>query len=302
VADDMLTRRRARLPHVRWNAFPYVALLPAATLVLGLLLVPIIATIYHAFTNWDGLTSTFIGVKNFELIFRDPLVYQVFLNSLIFLASVPLIVAASLFAAVLVHERVRGWRTFRFLFFIPNVLSPVIVGSLFGTFFLPGNLVDTVLSPFGLQHFAWLSNPWTARAVVILALVWASFGLGMVIILSAMASIDPALYDAAAIDGASWWQRLREVTIPMISGSLQFLSVINIIYTFTSLFGFVFVITSGGPGFSTTTVDYFTYLTTFENGQFGYGAALALLLFFVVLGLTILQMKLLPRRDLGQGT
>jgi multiple sugar transport system permease protein len=178
----------------------------------------------------------------------------------------------------------------------------VIVGSLFGTFFLPGNLVDTVLSPFGLQHFAWLSNPWTARAVVILALVWASFGLGMVIILSAMASIDPALYDAAAIDGASWWQRLREVTIPMISGSLQFLSVINIIYTFTSLFGFVFVITSGGPGFSTTTVDYFTYLTTFENGQFGYGAALALLLFFVVLGLTILQMKLLPRRDLGQGT
>jgi ABC-type sugar transport system permease subunit len=99
VADDMLTRRRARLPHVRWNAFPYVALLPAATLVLGLLLVPIIATIYHAFTNWDGLTSTFIGVKNFELIFRDPLVYQVFLNSLIFLASVPLIVAASLFAA-----------------------------------------------------------------------------------------------------------------------------------------------------------------------------------------------------------
>ena len=284
------------------NVFPYLAVLPAAVLVVGLMLFPILATAYHSFTSWDGLTSTFVGLGNFRLLFHDPLVYQAFYNSLIFLISVPLIVAASLVAAVFVHERVKGWRVFRFLFFIPNVLSPVIVGVLFGTFFMPGNIVDKALSPLGLGQFAWLSHPWTARVVVILALVWASFGLGMVVILSAMASIDPALYDAANIDGASWWRRLRSITIPLISGALQFLSVINIIYTFTSLFGFIFVITNGGPGFSTTTVDYFTYLTTFENGQFGYGAALALLLFFVVLALTILQLKLLPRRDVQQGS
>jgi multiple sugar transport system permease protein len=287
--------RKAR--RFRWNAFPYLAVLPAAALVIILMVAPIGETIYRSFTNWDGLTSSFIGLENFSLIFHNPVSDQVFLNSAIFLISVPLILIASVLVAVLVYERVPGWRVFRFLFFIPNVLSPVIVGALFSTFFLPSGLVDKVLSPVGLSSYPWLSHPWTARAVVILALVWTSFGFGMVVVLSAMSTIDPALYDAAAIDGASWWRRLWSITIPMISGSLQFLSVINVIYTFTSLFSFVYVITAGGPGFATTTVDYFTYLTTFENGQFGYGAALAVLLFLVVLVLTVVQIKLFPRRE-----
>lgn len=284
------------------NVFSYVALLPAALLVLGLMVLPIGSTIWHSFTNWDGVSSTFIGFRNFELIFHNPIISQVLINSLIFLISVPLILVASLVSAVLVYEKVLGWKVFRFLFFIPMVLSPVIIGVLFSTFFLPGGAVDQILRVFGLGNFSWLGNPWSARFVVILALVWASFGFGMVVILSAMSTVDTALYDAAAIDGASWWRRLRSITIPMISGSLQFLSVINVIYTFTSLFAFVFVITAGGPGFSTTTVDYYTYITTFENGQFGYGAALALLLFLIVLTLTIAQVKLFPNREVQQGS
>ncbi|HEY1824364.1 MAG TPA: sugar ABC transporter permease [Acidimicrobiales bacterium] len=286
----------------RRNVFSYVALLPAALLVLGLMVLPIGATVFHSFTNWDGVTSQYIGLKNFELIFDNPIIATVLVNSLIFLISVPLILAASLVTAVLVYEKVLGWRVFRFLFFIPMVLSPVIIGVLFSTFFLPGGAVDQILRPLGLGNFSWLANPWAARWVVILALVWASFGFGMVVILSAMTTIDPALYDAAAIDGASWWRRLRSITIPMISGSLQFLSVINVIYTFTSLFAFVFVITAGGPGFTTTTVDYYTYITTFENGQFGYGAALGVVLFLIVLTLTIFQVKLFPNREVQQGS
>lgn len=286
-----------KAPRVRRNAFPYLAVLPAAALIILLMVLPIGETIYRSFTNWDGLTSSFIGLENFRLIFQNPVSNQVFVNSVIFLISVPLILAASVVTAVLIYERVLGWRVFRFLFFIPAVLSPVIVGALFSTFFLPSGLVDKVLSPVGLSTFPWLSSPWPARAVVILALVWTSFGFGMVVVLSAMATIDPALYDAAHIDGASWWTRLTRITLPMISGALQFLSVINVIYTFTSLFSFVYVITAGGPGFATTTVDYFTYVTSFENGQFGYGAALAVLLFLIVLVLTIVQVKLFPRRE-----
>jgi multiple sugar transport system permease protein len=282
---------------IRWNLFPYLAVLPAAALIIILMVGPIGETIYRSFTNWDGLTSNFIGLTNYRLIFSNPVTSQVLLNSVIFLISVPLILIASVLVAVLVYERVIGWRVFRFLFFIPAVLSPVIVGALFSTFFLPSGLVDKVLSPVGLSSYPWLSHPWTARAVVILALVWTSFGFGMVVVLSALSTIDPSLYDAAAIDGASWWGRLRSITLPLISGSIQFLSVINVIYTFTSLFSFVYVITAGGPGFATTTVDYFTYLTTFENGQFGYGAALAVLLFVIVLLLTIVQLKLFPKRE-----
>lgn len=281
--------------------FPYLALVPATLFVVVLMVLPIGATIEHSFTNWDGLTSNFIGLQNFNLIVRNPIISEVFLNSLIFLLSVPLILIASLLVAVLVYEKVPGWKVFRFLFFIPNVLSPAIVGALFSTFFLPGGAADEPLRALGLGQFAWLSHPWTARIVVILALVWTSFGFGMVVVLSAMTTIDTALYDAAAIDGASWWRRLWSITIPMISGSLQFLSVINVIYTFTSLFSFVYVITAGGPGFATTTVDYYTYLTTFENGQFGYGSALAVMLFLIVLLLTIAQIKLFPQREVQQG-
>ena len=284
------------------NVFSFVALAPATVLVLGLMVVPIGATVWHSFTNWDGVSSTFIGLKNYDLIFHNPIVGQVLWNSAIFLISVPLILAASLVAAVLVYEKVLGWKVFRFLFFIPMVLSPVIIGQLFSTFFLPGGAVDEMLRWAGLGQYPWLGNAWSARFVVILALVWASFGFGMVVILSAMSTVDPALYDAANIDGASWWRRLRSITIPLISGSLQFLSVINVIYTFTSLFAFVFVITSGGPGFSTTTVDYYTYITTFENGQFGYGAALAMLLFIIVLGLTVAQVRLFPNREVQHGS
>ena len=223
-------------------------MLPAAALVIILMVAPIGETVYRSFTNWDGLTSSFIGLTNFRLIFSNPVTTQVLLNSVIFLISVPLILIASVVVAVLVYERVLGWRVFRFLFFIPAVLSPVIVGALFSTFFLPSGLVDKALSPIGLSSYPWLSHPWTARVVVILALVWTSFGFGMVVVLSALSTIDPALYDAAAIDGASWWRRLWSITLPLISGSLQFLSVINVIYTFTSLFSFVYVITAGGPG------------------------------------------------------
>jgi multiple sugar transport system permease protein len=310
VTDDADRQSAARRPPIaqrvltgiRRGAFPYVALLPVSIFVLGLMVVPIVSTIYHSFTNWDGVTSTWIGFANFRLLFSNPIISQVLINSLIFLISVPLILLASLVVGVLVYERVPGWKVFRFLFFIPNVLSPVIVGSLFSTLVLPAGGVDKLLSWAGLGQYAWLSHPWPARFVVIVALVWTSFGFGMVVVLSALTTIDPALYDAAHIDGAGWWRRMRSITVPMISGSLQFLSVINVIYTFTSMFSFVYVITAGGPGFSTTTVDYYTYITTFENGQFGYGAALAVLLFLIVLALTIAQVLLFPNRQVQQGT
>ena len=149
--------RKAR--RTRWNVFPYLAVLPAAALIILLMVLPIGETIYRSFTNWDGLTSSFIGIENFRLIFQNPVSNQVFVNSVIFLISVPLILAASVVIAVLVYERVLGWRVFRFLFFIPAVLSPVIVGALFSTFFLPSGLVDKMLSPVGLSTFPWLSSP-----------------------------------------------------------------------------------------------------------------------------------------------
>ena len=303
MAADGRRRGDVTPPHRRRKVgpFPFIAVAPAVVLVLAIMVFPIGSTIYHSFTSWDGTTTRFIGIENFRLLWQDSVLREVLVNSLIFLISVPVILLASLIAAVLVYEQVLGWRLFRVLFFVPAVLSPVVVGALFSTFVLPNGLANEPLRLLGMHPISWLAQAWPARIVVMAALVWTSFGFGMMIILAAMATIDPALYEAAVIDGASWWRRLRSVTVPLVSGSLQFLSVINVIYTFTALFAFVFVITGGGPGFATTTIDYYTYVTTFENGQFGYGSALAVVLFVIVALLTVAQLKLFPQREAQHG-
>jgi multiple sugar transport system permease protein len=293
---------RPPLRRRKLGPFPYVAVAPALVLVVAVMMFPIGSTIYHSFTSWDGASTRFIGIENFRLLWQDTVMREVLVNSLIFLISVPAILFCSLVAAVLVYEQVLGWRVFRILFFVPGVLSPVVVGALFTTFVLPNGLANEPFRLLGLPPVAWLSQAWPARVVVMAALVWTSFGFGMIVILSAMATIDPVLYEAALIDGASWWRRLRSITLPLVSSTLQFLSVINVIYTFTALFSFVFVITGGGPGFATTTIDYYTYVTTFENGEFGYGSALAVVLFVIVLILTVAQLKLFPQRQVQHGT
>jgi multiple sugar transport system permease protein len=205
---------------------------------------------------------------------------------------VPLILLASLICAVLIYEQVWGWQVFRVIFFVPSVISSVVIGLLFRNFFAFDGPVNQLLGSFGMSPVDWMSSGSTAITVILLALVWSSFGYGMLILLAGMASIDPHVYEAARLDGASWGQRVRDITLPLIAKPMRFLSIINVIYTFTSLFGFIFVMTSGGPGYETTTVDYFIYLKAFVGFDLGAGAALAVMLFLIVLVLTIVQFRI----------
>ena len=160
------------------------------------------------------------------------------LNNFIFLVSVPLILLASLVCAVLIYEQVWGWQVFRVIFFVPSVISAVVIGLLFRNFFAFDGPVNQLLGSFGMPPVDWMSSGSTAIAVILLALVWSSFGYGMLILLAGMAAIDPHVYEAARLDGASWAQRVRDITLPLIAKPMSFLSIINVIYTFTSLFGF----------------------------------------------------------------
>ena len=171
------------------------------------------------------------------------------------------------------------------------IAATTVYPLLFRSFFAYDGPVNDLLGHLGVAPIDWMSSGPTAIAVVILALVWSSFGYGMLILLAGMAAIDPSVYEAARLDGAGWWQRTSQITLPLIARPMRFLSVINVIYTFTSLFGFIFVMTSGGPGYETTTVDYFIYLKAFAGFNLGGGAALAVMLFFVILGLTTVQFR-----------
>ena len=273
------------------QVFAYLAILPSLLLIGIFVVYPIASSFLLSVSQTDGLTSTFVGMRNYADLVTDPTFWRVLLNNFIFLLSVPLILLASLVCAVLIYEQTWGWRWFRVVFFVPSVISSVVTGLLFRSFFAYDGPVNDLLGHLGVAPIDWMSSGPTAIAVVILALVWSSFGYGMLILLAGMAAIDPSVYEAARLDGAGWWQRTSQITLPLIARPMRFLSVINVIYTFTSLFGFIFVMTSGGPGYETTTVDYFIYLKAFAGFNLGGGAALAVMLFFVILGLTAVQFR-----------
>lgn len=260
---------------------------------------PVAFALFISFTKTNGLTFEWRWFDNYITLLTDPIVHQVFLTNLKFLISVPLVIFAALIVSVLLFERVRGWKYFRVIFFLPNVLSVAVIGIMFRNAFGYYGGVNQALGLFGIEPVQFFTNGSTAIAIIIVALVWAGFGYQALLLLAGLTSINPAVFEAAAIDGAGWWQRLWYITLPNIRRVLGFVFIINVLYTFSSLFGFVFVMTAGGPGFDTTTIDYLVYLKAFSSANLGSGAALAVILFLFIGILTLIQNRVfkLDRED-----
>ncbi|MFN4001258.1 carbohydrate ABC transporter permease [Microcella sp.] len=266
-----------------------LAVLPALLVVVGFMAFPVAFALFISFTKTNGLRFEWRWFDNYIALLNDPIVHQVFLNNLKFLISVPLVIFVALIVSVLLFERVRGWKYFRVIFFLPNVLSVAVIGIMFRNAFGYYGGVNQALALFGVEPIQFFTNGTTAIAIIILALVWAGFGYQSLLLLAGLTAINPAVFEAAAIDGAGWWKRLWYITLPNIRRVLGFVFIINVIYTFSSLFGFIYVMTAGGPGFDTTTIDYLVYLRAFSSTNLGSGAALAVILFLFIGILTLVQ-------------
>ena len=265
--------------------------LPALVVVVGFMIYPVLFALFISFNRSNGRSFEWVGFDNYVRILTDPLVHGVFITNLKFLISVPLVIFVSIIVSVLLFERVRGWRFFRFIYFLPNVLSAVVIGIMFKQIFGYYGAVNEILAALGADRIQFFTTGNLAIAVIISALVWSGFGYQSLLLLSGLTAIDPAVFEAAELDGAGWWKRLWYITLPNIRRVLGFVFIINVLYTFTSLFGFIYVMTAGGPGYETTTVDFLVYLKAFDTGNKGPGAALAVLLFLFIGLLTLLQNK-----------
>ncbi len=268
-----------------------LAVLPGFLIVIGFMAFPVMFALYISFTKTNGLTYEWRGLENYFAIFTDPIVHQVFLNNFKFLISVPLVIGVALISAILLFEQFKGWKFFRVIFFLPNVLSVAVIGLIFRNAFGYDGAVNQFLGLFGQEPRQFFIDANYSIAIIILALVWSGFGYQSLLLLAGLTSINPAVFEAAAIDGAGWWRRLWYITLPNIRKVLGFVFIINILYTFASLFGFIFVITAGGPGYETTTIDYLVYLRAFSSNNLGSGAALAVVLFLFIGLLTLFQNK-----------
>ncbi|GCE22186.1 carbohydrate ABC transporter permease [Dictyobacter kobayashii] len=197
----------------------YLSLLPAFLLIALFMWYPLILAIYHSFTAWDGDSSRWIGLTNYASILTSGQLLLLLRNNFIFLLSIPGILLISLVVSVLLFEQTPGWKFFRSVYYLPTILSAVVVGLLMKTLFDSQGAINQVLNGIGLSTLAqpWIGSAPTAFLVLILAFYWQTLGQGVLIFLAGLSSISADLIEAARIDGANWWQRLFRIIIPSLA-------------------------------------------------------------------------------------
>ena len=294
LASTPRPHRRLTLSRRRQLAGVIFAL-PAILLVLGFIVVPIGQAVYYSMTQWDGVTTTWIGPSAWSQAFHNPTLWTALRNNALLLLSVPFALGIPLAIAVLLHQRVAGWRIFRSIYFLPTAISWVVLGLVAERFFAFQGTLNSIIHFFGFSSFNtnMLGYESTALSALGITFVFTMIGTNTMLFLTGLATLDVSLEEAARIDGAGRWRIFRHITLPHLSRFIQLAFVMTVIALFSALFSLIFVMTGGGPGYATTTMEFLIYQTGFSQGDFGTAALYGLILFMLTGIVGIVQLRLI---------
>lgn len=277
-------------------------ILPALFFFTVFIIWPVINSVNLSFTNWDGINPEleYVGLNNFKLIFMDARFHNALKNTLVIGVLFTLIVnVVALTAAVLVDKVIIGRNFFRSAFYLPVLISGVISGFIWSIMFnYSFGIINNILNTIGLGFIEidFLGKMPNALLSIVFVLIWQRTGYYMVIYLAGLQSIPAELNESAMIDGATSWQRFRFITFPLLAGSMTINMTLALINGL-KIFDQIAVMTDGGPGFSTESVTYLIYKVAFGELKQGYGTALALVLFVLVLTFSVVQVFILRKRE-----
>ncbi len=261
-------------------------------------LYPMIMSVYYSLCRYDVLRiPQFIGLGNYQkLIFEDPYFWTSISNTLIYtVLRVPLCIIGSLLLAVLVNNAVRGVKFFRTIYFIPSIVTGVVLSVVWLWMFNPQfGLINSFLAYMGIPGPLWLLDPNWSKPSMVLMSVWSIGGGRMLVFLAALQGIPKHLYEAVDIDGGGWWAKFRNVTVPMLSPVIFLWSVLEIIFSL-QVFVEAYIMTQGGPLNSTMFYNLYLYNKAFNDFEMGYASALAWLLLIISLIITVIQFRLSKR-------
>lgn len=266
------------------------------------IIVPTAASVYYSFTSWDGLSPTvkFVGLANYREIATGARFRNALANTFILTVFIPILENTMALALALMVDNVKWWKNFfRSAFYIPVLISGIVSGFIWKIMYNYNfGAINSILSSMGMGGLKqdWLGNPSLALVMVGVVLVWKGAGYYMIIYLASLQSVSTDITEAAAIDGASPWQRFRHIIMPLISGAFTInftLSLINGLKVFDQ----ISVMTDGGPGFTTETIVYLLYKVGFNEGRQGFGTAVGIVLLFIIIVLNTLQQKFLKSRE-----
>ena len=277
-----------------------------ALLAIGLFFaLPTIAALFLSLTDFDIYALAdirnlrFIGLDNYARLVARPLFWTAMGNTLWFVVlGVPLTVAASLGAAMLLNAKTLRWKPlWRLAFFAPFVTT-LVATAVVWRYLLHTRygLINYGLGQFGIEPIDWLGDPDASLPAILFFVVWKTFGYNLIIVLAALQTTSEELYEAARIDGAGWWARFRHVTLPAIAPVVLLVSILSVA-GFFQLFAEPYVMTQGGPAQSTVTVLYFMYEEGFKWWNLGTASAVAVILFIFILIVTLAQLWVARRRE-----
>jgi ABC-type sugar transport system permease subunit len=266
-----------------WVPYAYVA--PAVALLCLVFAYPVVRVVDFSTRLIRGASGPYVGSLNYRLVWEDPTFHDALKHSGLLLLAVPVLLVLSIFFAVLLYDRARGWRIYRSVLFMPYILAVPIVGIVASYIFELNGALNSVLRAVHLNGLAldWLGSERLSLLTVGIVIVWREVGFGIVLFLARLLSMGDEALEAARIDGANWWQRLRYVILPELRGTIEFYVVVASITMIAWVFAYVYTITSGGPGTSSTVLELYIFNQGLRNSLPGMASAVAVVLLAVTL-------------------
>ncbi len=272
---------------------PLLYLAPMVLLLLFVFGYPILAIFDFSTKRVRGADGPFIGLDNYRSIVADPLFLESIVHSALLLLAVPILVVSALLVAAMLHDRVPGYRLYRAILFVPYILAIPIVGTVFSNMVQLNGAVNTSLRGVGLDGLAldWIGDPTLALWTIMFIILWREIGFGIILFSARMTALNEEVAEAAMIDGAGWWRRLRHIIVPELKPVIEFYSIISVITMLSAVFAYVYVVTRGGPGTATQIIELYIYNYAFRGSLPGIASAVAVLLFIVTVLLVVPMFK-----------
>lgn len=308
VIQQVRTRRaRGRAPggtqpaphsrRKRWSAervAPYLFMTPAVLTLLVFRIYPLLLGINFSFTGDGKLNGVYVGLANYTELLHDERFRSAVRNVLIVLLFVPIEVFVAGILATFIFLKVPGHRIYRGVYFLPVVFSPVIIGAIFNMVLAANGPLNQIAQSVGLPSVDWLGQAATALPTVLAVEIWATFGMGMIIFLAGLSTLDMDLLDAARIDGANLRQSILHVIVPGLSRTIQFVFVTTTIGMLTGMFGLLYTMTAGGPGTASYLPEYLIW-DLLSQARPALASAASMTLLLLVLFIALVQIRILRR-------
>ncbi len=295
-----MARSRAKLTRVALaeERAAWLFLAPSLVLFAIFTAIPVISAFFISFTQWNLFNEvTWVGLGNYLELAKDEIFAKVLGNTAYFvLVSVPVQIVLALLCALVLNRGIKGQTFFRVVYFLPVVTSTIAAALVWAWLFNSNfGLINAGLSLVGVTDLPkWMGSTRWAMPAIIIVSIWQNLGYAMVLFLAGLQNIGKDVHDAAALDGATGWDRFWHITLPLLSPTTFFVLVISIIGSF-QVFELVLVMTKAGPANATNTLVYYIYQNGFQFYQMGYASAAAMVLFLIVLAFTLVQYRLQRR-------